>query len=80
MEKVLKNEQKNEETSQRIEQKFMNEVLSKTREIEENLLFRHENRLFQQSLRSIWRVSVGILTRQSQLNGYGSMIEPIERD
>ena len=51
MEKILRNEQENEETneraSERIEQKFMNEILS-TREIEENPLFRHDNRLFRQ--------------------------------
>ena len=40
MKKILKNEQTNEQTneraSERKEQKFMNEILSKIREIEEN--------------------------------------------
>ena len=60
MEKILKNEQTNEQTNERanerIEQKFMNEILSKTREIEENPLFRHDNRLFQQFLQKYWEL------------------------
>ena len=57
MKRILKNEQTNEQTNERasetIEQKFMNEILSKTREIEQNLLFRHDNRLFRQFLQNI---------------------------
>ena len=56
MKKILKNEQTNEQmnerASEKIEQKF-NEILSKTREIEENTLFRHDNRLFRQFLQNI---------------------------
>ena len=47
------NERTNERASEKIEQKFMNEILSKTREIEENPLFRHENRLSRQFLQNI---------------------------
>ena len=42
----------NERLSERIEQKFMNEILIKTREIEENSFFQHDNRLFRQFLQN----------------------------
>ena len=37
-----------EQTNERIEQKLMNKILSKTKEIEESSFFRHDNRLFRQ--------------------------------
>ena len=43
----------NEQTDERMEQKFQNKI-SKTREIEENPFFKHDNRLFQQFVQNIW--------------------------
>ena len=61
MEKILKNERTEEQTNENEralkserEQKFMNEILSTTREIEENLpFFPHKNRMFRRSLENI---------------------------
>ena len=38
---------------ERIDKKFMSEILSKTREIEENPFFRYDKRLFRQFLENI---------------------------
>ena len=59
MEKILKNERTNanektkERASERMEQRFMNEILSETQKIEENSFFGHDNRLFRQLLQNI---------------------------
>ena len=59
MEKILKNERTNanektkERASERMEQRFMNEILSETQKIEENSFFRHGNRLSRQLLQNI---------------------------
>ena len=57
MENILKKERTNERTNERankrMEQKFMNEISSTTREIEVIPLFRHDNRLFRQFLENI---------------------------
>ena len=47
------NEQTNERANGRMEQEFMNEIVSTTREIKENPLFGHKNKLFRQFLENI---------------------------
>ena len=46
-------EQTNEQRNERMGQKFVDEILSTTPEIEENPFFRHDNQLFRQFLANI---------------------------